>query len=327
MVSCGIQSFLWALISILLTIFLVLVIVYFYIIGLEDEFISEYNSEFNQFCQTLPPIQYTHSIYIPNENGVYERKLALALLDIAFAVSDANCNNILPIPSPPNLPNQLRIEGIDPISGDLLMFAYIFSSRVNCTAVIAFTGTEFISEWISDIDYFQTAPTVLNGYEPGVLVHEGFYNIYLSIRNQLWNWWKDNSNWLKTLYITGHSLGGALSTICAYDFADIFEDGCNSRTGPPEIFNFPIHYSFAAPRSGNPKYAEIFNRRVPTSLRINNTEDAVPALPPATFNNVTYEQTTGNVPFTKSLGSLSKNHSEAYKKYMPLCPDVAKCYY
>ena len=54
------------------------------------------------------------------------------------------------------------------------------------------------------------------------------------MRNTLWNWIGENK--ITTLFITGHSLGGALSTICAFDFADI----------KPII----IQYSFAAPRSG-----------------------------------------------------------------------------
>lgn len=266
-------------------------------------------------------------VYIPYQNGVYEKNLSTALLDIAFATSKANCNNILPIPSPPGLPNQLRIEGNDPITGDKLMYAYIFWSRKSCQAVISFTGTEYISEWQSDFQYDQVPPTLLNGYQPGVLVHDGFYSIYTSIRNQLWEWWNQNYSWVKTLYITGHSLGGALSTICAYDFADVFDDcdACNSQTGPSEVFRIPIHYSFAAPRSGNVDYANIFQQRVPTSLRINNTEDVVSQLPPATFEGNTYEQTRGSVPFTKSLGSLEADHSKAYEKYMPICPEVAPC--
>lgn len=201
---------------------------------------------------------------------------------------------------------------------------------------------ELVYEWEADIDYAQVAPTVLNGYKDGVLVHEGFYNIYKSIRDILWTWWNKNSYWVKTLYITGHSLGGALSTICAYDFAEVFLDrecginACNSRKCNPNIvdecgdecliMNLPIHYSFAAPRSGNSLYAQTFNERLPTSIRVNNSEDAVPQLPPASWLGYNYEHTGNNLPFTISLASLSEDHIQAYSQHLPECAQVAQCY-
>lgn len=271
-------------------------------------------------------------------------------MDISTNVSISNCSNILPIPDPPGFTHQLRIEGLEPINGDKLMFAYIFWNRHLRHAAIAFTGTEFISEWQSDFEFEQVPPVVLNGYKEGVLVHSGFYEIYVAIRDQLWNWWNDKQkseevapkDWVRTLYITGHSLGGALSTICGYDFAEVFLDrdcnisaACNSRTCTPDIPNecgdlciarsLPVHYSFAAPRSGNTVYASTFNQRLPTSIRINNTEDVIPQLPPATWEDYTYEQTGGSVPFTISLGSLREDHIQAYYYHLPECPQVARC--
>jgi hypothetical protein len=85
-----------------------------------------------------------------------------------------------------------------------------------------------------------------------------------------------------------------------------------------------IHYSFGAPRSGNVKYADTFAQLVPTSIRVVNTEDSIPTLPPATINNNIYEQTLGLIPFTKSLGSFDANHITAYIDYMPDCSQTAK---
>lgn len=305
--------------SVLLTIIILYILFFSFIQNTKTSFITEFNEHFVQYCSNLPPITYREEVFIPYENGVYEKPLATALLDISFNTSKANCINILPLPNPPGFNKQLRVEGIEPNGGQKVMFAYIFWSRSLCHASISFTGTELLSEWKSDFQYQQVAPTVLNGYEDGVLVHKGFYNIYITVRDQLWNWWNENSSWVQTLYITGHSLGGGLSTICAYDFAHVL---LNSNC--PE--KFPIHYSFAAPRSGNVKYAELFNKRLPTSLRINNSEDLVPQLPPATWRGYTYEQTRGSIPFTASLGSLAKDHIQAYYDDMPLCAQVADCY-
>lgn len=112
-------------------------------------------------------------------------------------------------------------------------------------------------------------------------------------------------------------MGGAVSTICAYDMANAFEGYTT------EIY--PIHYSFAAPRSFNVKGAMEFSKLIPTSLRIVNTEDSIPTLPPATWDGYTYSQTIGMISFTKSLGSLGADHVTAYKNFMPVCSNNAAC--
>jgi len=71
---------------------------------------------------------------------------------------------------------------------------------------------------------------------------------------------------VKCLFITGRSLGGALSTICAYDIHNIDD---------VEI----VHYSFSSPRVGNAIFAKEFNRRVVHSYWTYNTEDLVTEIP------------------------------------------------
>jgi len=311
--------------------------------NIRQSFINQFNEYFDELCES-PDTIYRKDVYIPYKNGTYEKDLATALLDISFNVTKANCDNLLPIPNPPEFNQQLRIQGISPIDGQSTMYAYIFWNMSLGFACIAFTGTVSLSEWKSDVQYEQVAPTQLNGYQDGILVHQGFYNIYLSIRNQLWSWWNQNSTCITTLFITGHSLGGALSTICSFDFADALSPIISMNKDikcvvPKDEIYFPIHYSFAAPRSGNTGYVQVFNERIPTSIRVNNTEDIVPQLPPAAWINGPilkklglfwdgwiYEQTGGNIPFTVSLGSIANNHIQAYHDYLPECAQVAPCH-
>jgi len=389
--ECGKKITLWSLFSVLLTFMILFVAYYLYRSIRKQQIIASFNDQFNTYCKNLEPINYKNQVYVPQKNGVYEKNLSLALLDISINTSNSNCLNILPLPNPPGFTDQYRIEGINPITGNLTMYAYIFWNVSLKQAVISFTGTTSVAEWESDFQYQQIPPDALNGYEDGVLVHKGFYNIYLSIRNQLWNWWDENHFWVKNLYITGHSLGGALSTLCSFDFAGVFINNISNiiyknkkeiikhRTNLPNKiittlqsvnFNFDnsisglsnlrnrkrssdfaleqqkikelrkkiskqkdikkelttpilqqgnlIHYSFASPRVGNTKYAEVFNQRLPTTLRINNTEDIIPALPPAAWDGYIFEHTGGSIAFTKSLDSLSEDHTEAYFDYMPI---------
>lgn len=307
------QTVVWVAFAILITIIIAYIVFHWY----------SYNYVYRLLGPITPPIHcsetqlvpYREQVYIPTQNGVYELPLATALIDICANTSRSNCDNLLPIPNPPGFTNQYRIVGSDPISGSKLMFAYIFWNVDLGQACIAFTGTEFKSVYQSDFQYQQVPPVLLNGYESGVLVHSGFYNIYTSIRGKLWEWYNENHHWITRLYITGHSLGGALSTLCGYDFG-----------GNPNNHPLMIHYSFGAPRSGNLEYANIFAQRVPASIRVNNTEDIVPQLPMAQIEHYTYEQTIGNMPFTVSLGSTQRNHSKAYLDYLPQCANTVPCH-
>lgn len=262
------------------------------------------DAEFDNFCKTAIPIVYRGSLARPQIDGVYEKSLAVSLFDIALNTTKSNCDYLLPIMNPPGFDDQLRVEGLDPITNRPHMFGYLFWNFDTGQCIISFTGTLTISTVLLDLHYGQVPGTGLNGYEENILCHRGFYNIYMSIRSVLWAWWQENRHLINSLYITGYSLGGALSTLCAFDFAD----------------ENPIHYSFGAPRSGNVAYADLFDRRVPTSLRINNTEDIIPQLPLASMGTLDtvfiYKHTGGNVPFTYS-GTLASNHLDAYIDYLP----------
>jgi predicted lipase len=71
------------------------------------------------------------------------------------------------------------------------------------------------------------------------------------------------------LYLTGHSLGAALATLCAQRLA----------TGR----GYPIQslYTFGSPRVGNPEFAAQYQTRLgPRTYRLVNNEDLVTRVPP-----------------------------------------------
>jgi len=69
------------------------------------------------------------------------------------------------------------------------------------------------------------------------------------------------------VYVSGHSLGGALAVLCAYDIA---------TRGPCAEFDLDVRcYTFGAPRVGNHAWAREYNAKVPDTWQIINSDDAV----------------------------------------------------
>lgn len=101
----------------------------------------------------------------------------------------------------------------------------------------------------------------------GTKMHRGFASAYMSVRERIHNYLKNHA--ASSLIITGHSLGGALATLCAVDVQYNFSN---------QVKNIDI-YTFGAPRVGNNGFRASFNRRVPNSYRFVHGMDIVPALP------------------------------------------------
>jgi len=310
------QVILWVIIFVIITILIFYFLIYYNLVNLPTTVVDMIADKFDSPCNLQFSLEYREEIYVPKDSSVYEKRLAIALLDTCFITSAANCTEILPIPNPPGFTNQLQINGIEPVSGENVMIGYIFWNKETRRAVFSYCGTEKKSLWRADIRYRQVKPDKLNHYEDGMLMHEGFYGIYLAIRDQLWCWWNDNP-WVKDLFITGHSLGAAISTICAFDFSQELHK-CHHKP------YYPVNYFFAGPRIANPKFVEKFDRLLPTSMNVLNVDDLIPALPPAQLFEYTYDTAGKLVPFIDSRGSLASNHIDSYYYNMPDEPECAK---
>ena len=97
--------------------------------------------------------------------------------------------------------------------------------------------------------------------------------------------------------ISGHSLGGAISQVCALDLA---------------YYN-PIHYSFAAPMVFNQQGYSVFTKLVKYSYRIANISDLVVLSPlPVMPNKDAFFHVGKLIHFQRNLGEYSLNHALAY---------------
>lgn len=298
----NIQQYLILLLGIAIGIIISLIIVRLRVSSRRQQLLGNINNSLSSFCDNAAPINYTHQVYVPNNYGVYEKRLAQSLLEISLNTSILSCFDVV---NPPTFTKRLKLIGKDPNNGSSTLYGCIYWDKKYQHALFAFTGTTSSAQLVSDLQYQQIPSKILNNYTVGDMVHKGFYNIYLSIRDIIWQWW--NVNKFKYLYITGHSLGGALSILCAYDFS---------------LFK-PIHYAFAPPRVGNRIFANNFDKLLPTSIRVVNTCDIVPQLPPSVWDDYIYKETTGYVPFTIALDTMKDNHIQAYLYGLPEEPVVA----
>lgn len=279
------RSCFWgALVIIIAVTILILVLLRFGLIKLNTYYEASYRSS----CQGKD--------YLPVEITLNSPDLAKNLMNLSYNVSLSNCQSLPTLPSLE--PDFITIPVIGSSNGKTQrMFAYYFYSPSLNISIITFTGTIFVDEWVDDLDMDQVAPISLNGYQEGMMLHHGFYDIYMSIRNKLFDLINTHGDTNQHIIITGHSLGGALATITAFDLTDLD----------------PIVYTFASPRAFNPLMAKIFDSTPRKYTRVYNTEDIIPTAPLAVyFNNLYQHPTIGGMPFTSNLGNDSDNHTLAY---------------
>ncbi|HEY9734998.1 MAG TPA: lipase family protein [Trichocoleus sp.] len=98
-------------------------------------------------------------------------------------------------------------------------------------------------------------------------MHRGFVAAYFSVRDEIHDYIKNQP--VSTAVVTGHSLGGALATLCAVDIQYNFSDKLQTIEA----------YTFGSPKVGNDGFTESFNRRVPNSYRFVHGMDIVAELP------------------------------------------------
>lgn len=86
---------------------------------------------------------------------------------------------------------------------------------------------------------------------PGV--HTGFLNAYLGVRNQINERITAHGGSSKKLFITGHSLGAALATLCAIDQG--YSDKLSKHYKAQGV------YTYGGPRVGNAYFADLYKRK------------------------------------------------------------------
>jgi triacylglycerol lipase len=172
----------------------------------------------------------------------------------------------------------LKNSGFDLIQTINIKFSQAFVCKRNIAneqpyLVIAFRGTEDkISDWLTDA---YAVPTQVGATK----IHTGFYNAFSvntdengsTIETILSDILKSNHALNENgcplpLFLTGHSLGGALALLATRQLASDINGAC---------------YTFGAPRVASYEYFE--NIKTPV-YRVTNSSDIVPKIPPGALN-------------------------------------------
>lgn len=125
--------------------------------------------------------------------------------------------------------------------------------------VLAFRGTEATS--VKDIKSDAKANSIAS--PSGGRIHQGFFEAYQKVALDIEQTLQSNDHNEKPLFITGHSLGGALATIAARNIK--------------HVGGLAACYTFGSPRVGDEEW--ISSMKTPL-YRVVNAADSVTMLPP-----------------------------------------------
>jgi len=149
-------------------------------------------------------------------------------------------------------------------------FGYIGYNPNYNEIVISFRGSSSIRNWIQDLQIY-SSHTPFGGGSGNVAT--GFYNVYTALQSavltQLRALAQSQSGY--NIYVTGHSLGGAVAALCATDLS--VNQGYNAIST----------LTFGEPRVGDGTFANFLNAHVAQVTRNTHADDIVVHLPPNAF--------------------------------------------
>jgi endonuclease G len=135
-----------------------------------------------------------------------------------------------------------------------------FVAHSEHVVLVAFRGTESLGDWLADLNLLWTA-------RPYGELHRGFYNAYADVSAALRQAIDAGGVGNRKIWITGHSLGGALTTVAAAELRGGYPiTGC---------------HTFGQPRLADRDFQQAVAQWYPQSFfRFVNDDDLVTRVPP-----------------------------------------------
>jgi len=139
---------------------------------------------------------------------------------------------------------------------------------------MAFRGSDNAENWLRDFEFWRVAPKSFKDCA-GCKVHTGFNDVWENVRDLVLKALQEvgcspTHATENLLYVTGHSLGAALTHLAMFTLEDAG-------------FTLAKTYSFEAPRVGNKAFSTEFSKRFSRKFpvyRITHNKDPVVHLPP-----------------------------------------------
>ncbi|MGD1862444.1 MAG: hypothetical protein ACFB0E_21050 [Leptolyngbyaceae cyanobacterium] len=192
-------------------------------------------------------------------------------------------------------------------------FKYLFSRvtdtqaflfRKNQHIVLVFRGSQQAADWTTNFKFrmkqFAISNTQQTDAIPAGEVHRGFQDAWQSVEKRvigkLRQWWEPGKS---QLWITGHSLGGALAALAATSL---------------EYQRFTVAglYTFGQPRVGDWKFTRQVNDHMGDRMfRYVNNNDVVPMIPPQ-FNPVNPGRLYGHMGQFRYFGFRGRLYQNSY---------------
>lgn len=152
--------------------------------------------------------------------------------------------------------------------------------------IASFRGTDEAADWLDNVNLFPMSGPLGD-------VHRGFYKATLDVWDSMQAYIRDlkkqRGDKSSGLWLTGHSLGGAMATLAA---ADLIQQ------------DIPFYgvYTFGQPRVGDRKFARTYNMEAgPRHFRFQNNADIVTRIP-ARISGYSH---VGNLYYIDSRGHIS----------------------
>jgi len=171
-----------------------------------------------------------------------------------------------------------------------------FLARSGDKLFVIFRGTRTPTEWVNNMNA-KLIPFSINNTGN---VHEGFFNLYMDIRDDVLGPLASVHDKPK-IYVAGHSLGATFASFAAYDI--------EITTGRK------VHslYTFGSPRLGDDEFVNAFNKKLSErAFRIANSSDIITEVPFPTefagFLGEYFSHVETPVLFTVQNKDIEKNH-------------------
>lgn len=148
-------------------------------------------------------------------------------------------------------------------------FSVVGKGPLKGNAFIIFRGTSYLADVLTDLNCSVSSSST------GKPLHDGFNKSFKSMESQLAKFMTSKAmNGIHTVHCIGHSLGGALATICG----DWIQSTYKRK---------PYIYSFGCPRVGLYTFASTCTNRIGSEriFRAYHKTDIVPCIPPWPFSH------------------------------------------